>query len=102
MLAAKQIRAEESIDIVGKALAKTERVFHVAEAQTGATLAAALRAWLHGESWRTIKRMVQTRHVMINGNMCVDAERRLKADDVVKVMPHPLAPPPSEGSPPRA
>lgn len=72
------------------------KVFQVRDAQIGATLAAALRSWLDGESWRTVKRMVQTRHVMINGNMCVDAERRLKADDVVKVMPHPLAPPPSD------
>ena len=73
-----------------------ERVFHVAADQTGKTLASAMRTWLPGTSWGDVKRLVRTRHVMINGNMSVDAERRLNDGDVVKLMPHPLAPPPSD------
>jgi len=72
------------------------KVFHVTDAEAGKTLAAALRGWLDGQSWRSVKRTVTTRHVMIDGNLCIDPERRLSAGEVVKLMPHPLAPPPRE------
>lgn len=72
------------------------QIFHVDQTQGGATLASALRGWLPGQSWGDIKKLVRARHVMINGNMCIDAERRLKEKEVVKLMKHPLAPPPTE------
>ncbi len=59
--------------------------FHVPEELSDVTLSAALRAWLDGESWRSVKKMVAARRVMINGNLCVDDARRLKAGEVVKV-----------------
>ena len=72
------------------------QVYHVADAQTGVTLASALRGWLEGHSWNAVKRLVRNRHVMLNGNLCVDAERRLKVGEVVKLMQHSIAPPPTE------
>ena len=72
------------------------QVFHVSDEQAGATLASAMRGWLAGESWSAVKRLVHNRHVMLNGNMCIDPERRLTSGEVVKLMPHPLAPPPTD------
>jgi 23S rRNA pseudouridine1911/1915/1917 synthase len=35
--------------------------------------------------------LIESRYVTINGNLCVDAGRRLQADDIVKLLSHPLA-----------
>ena len=70
------------------------RIFHTAEPQVGQTLAAALRQWLPENSWSENRRLVRTRHVQINGNLCVDEARRLKLTEVVKVHLHSLTPPP--------
>jgi len=79
---------------ISKALMKRpgEKVFHVRADEAGQTVAALLRRWLAGQSWNQIERLVQTRHVQINGNLCLDAGRRLKAAEVVKVLPHSAAP----------
>ena len=53
-----------------------------------------LREWLPGKSWGQIRRLMKGRQVMVSGNLCVDAGRRLKLQDVVKVLPQPAAPPP--------
>jgi 23S rRNA pseudouridine1911/1915/1917 synthase len=68
--------------------------FHVAEQLAGKTLAAALRFWLSGLSWSKIRQKITSRRVQINGNLCLDEERRLRAGDVVKLLEHSLAPPP--------
>ena len=72
------------------------QVHHVTDEQAGQTLATAMRGWLPGESWSAVRRLIHNRHVLLNGNMCVDAQRRLTAGEVVKLMPHPLAPPPTD------
>ena len=58
------------------------------------TIAAALRRWLPGKSCGEIRQLLRARHVQINGNMCVDAGRRLKLTDVIKVLEQPAAAPP--------
>ena len=40
-------------------------------------------------SWSAVRRLVENRHVEINGNLCTDQGRRLKAGDVVKVWVEP-------------
>ncbi len=40
--------------------------------------------------------LIRARQVMVNGNLCVDAGRRLKPAEVVKVLSHPAAPPPRQ------
>lgn len=72
------------------------KTFHVPPEGKRQTLSAALRGWLPGESWTKVKKLIAARHVQINGNLCVDEGRRLKGGDVVKVLPHPLAPPPKQ------
>lgn len=72
------------------------KVFHVSSNAKPQTLSAALRDWLPGESWTKVKKLIATRHVQINGNLCVDEGRRLKGGDVVKLLPHPQSPPPKQ------
>jgi 23S rRNA pseudouridine1911/1915/1917 synthase len=78
-------------------------VLHVTSADRGKTLAAFLRAKL-GEaaaglapgaaSWSRVQKLVRSRHVMIHGNICTDAARRLKEGEVVKVLEAAAAPAP--------
>jgi 23S rRNA pseudouridine1911/1915/1917 synthase len=69
-------------------------IFHVLPKQENQTVATALREWLPGKSWGQIRRLMKGRQIMVSGNLCVDAGRRLKLQDVVKVLPQPAAPPP--------
>lgn len=73
-----------------------EPTFHVPQEQTRDTVAAALRKWMPEQSWGQVKKMVQNRRVLVNGNLCMDESRRLTPGEVVKVLAHPSAPPPKE------
>ena len=70
------------------------RNYHVTAAQEGLALNAVLRQALGGESWSAVRRLIQNRHVQINGNLATDEGRRLKAGDVVKVWQEPRDAPP--------
>lgn len=74
----------------------TAQTLHVAPHQSNLTLIAALRQLLPGESWSQIRRRLKAPQVQVNGNLCLDEARRLKSGDVVKVLPHSVAPPPRE------
>ncbi len=65
------------------------RNYHLTAAQEGLALNAVLRQVLPGESWSAVRRLLHNRHVQINGNLCVDEGRRVKAGDVVKVWREP-------------
>jgi len=69
------------------------RNYHVPDQLAGCRLIAALRQWRPGDSWSQVRRLVQHRHVQINGNLCADEARPLKAGDVVKVWQEPVAGP---------
>jgi 23S rRNA pseudouridine1911/1915/1917 synthase len=56
-------------------------------------LAAALKAIVKDCSWGQAKKWLLNRHVQVNGNLCLDAARRVKEKDVVKVWHQPLAKP---------
>jgi 23S rRNA pseudouridine1911/1915/1917 synthase len=71
-----------------------EQTFHVAAEQENKTLSAALRAWLPAQSWSKIRQLIGSRRITVNGNLSVDAGRRLKSGEVVKLFPKPLAAPP--------
>jgi 23S rRNA pseudouridine1911/1915/1917 synthase len=73
-----------------------EKLFRVLPRQVDETVSAALREWLPGQSWSEVRRLLKSRRVTINGNLCVDAGRRLRLTDVVKLLPQSLAPPPDE------
>jgi len=70
------------------------RNFHVDARQAGRTLSAALREWHQGQPWSKVQRLVRNRHVQVNGNLCLEEGRKLKAGDVVKVWSEPRAAPP--------
>jgi len=72
------------------------KIFRVLPNQVDQTVSAALRTWLPGQSWSQIRNLLQSRRVMVSGNLCLDAGRRLTLRDVVKLLPHPMAPPPTE------
>ena len=62
-----------------------EKIFRVLPRQVDQTVAAALREWLPGRSWSEVRRLLKVRQVTINGNLCLDAGRRLRITDVVKL-----------------
>lgn len=72
----------------------SEPIFRVLPRQVGQTLSAALRQWLPGQTWNAVRKLIRSRRVMLSGNVCVDPARRLKLRDVVKILAHPMAPPP--------
>jgi len=73
-----------------------EKLLRVLPRQVDQTVSAALREWLPGQPWSEVRRLLKSRRVTINGNLCVDAGRRLRLTDVVKLLSHSLAPPPDE------
>lgn len=73
-----------------------DQLFRVLPKQVNLSLGTALREWLPGQSWSQVRKLLAGRRVMVSGNLCLDAGRRLTLRDVVKVLAHPVAPPPSE------
>lgn len=76
--------------------ARTLESFSITPEQARQTLAAVLRLRYPDQSWSQIKRMVQSRRVKVSGNLCVDAGRRLKPNEVVSVLADSAPPPPDE------
>jgi 23S rRNA pseudouridine1911/1915/1917 synthase len=68
--------------------------FRVVPQQAGLALLAVLRQFLPGESWSAVRRLVENRHVQINGNLCLDVGRKLQEGDVVKIWAEPRNAPP--------
>jgi 23S rRNA pseudouridine1911/1915/1917 synthase len=59
----------------------------------GQTLTAVVRRLRPGESWAQVRRLVDTRRVRIDGELCLDPARRLREGQVVEVLAAPVAPP---------
>ena len=68
----------------------------ISAAQAGLTVAALLRSVLPGQSWSQVRQFVSARHARINGDLCLDAARRLKEGDTVEILARP-APKPHGG-----
>lgn len=71
-------------------------LIHILPEQDQIPVGAALKRTLADKSWSQVRRLLETRHVQVNGNLCVDQHRRLNVGDVIKVHAHPLAPPPRQ------
>ncbi len=69
-------------------------VLHTTPTEAGRTLVSALRMWLPDQSWNQLRRLIESRRVQIDGNLCLDEGRKLNAGEVVRVLPHGQAPPP--------
>ena len=70
-------------------------VYHLSDEHDGETIAAVLKRLQHPASWNQVKKAIASRHVQINGNLCVDEARRVSGKDVVKVFREPLPKPTS-------
>ncbi len=75
----------------GSMMKGDSQTFRVLPKQVDQTIAAALREWLRGKSWTEVRGLLKARRVMISGNLCVDPARRLKLQDVIKILPNPAA-----------
>jgi 23S rRNA pseudouridine1911/1915/1917 synthase len=53
------------------------------------TLAALLRPLLPGRSWNQVRRLIKTRHVQINGELCLDPARRVHEGETVELLAQP-------------
>jgi 23S rRNA pseudouridine1911/1915/1917 synthase len=65
------------------------QTFTVTPQQAQQTLAALLRAWLPGQSWSQVRKLVAGRRVKLNGELWLDDARRLKEADRVEVLGRP-------------
>ncbi len=70
--------------------------YHIAIDQSGLALVAALRQLLPDRPWSAVRRLVENRHVQVNGNLCIDEGRKLSEGDVLKIWDEPRDAPPSE------
>ena len=71
------------------------QVVHVRESHAGQLLIALLRR-LHPEAPASeATELLRHRRVQIDGNLCEDGRRRLKPGEVVKILPHAIAAPPT-------
>jgi 23S rRNA pseudouridine1911/1915/1917 synthase len=59
----------------------------------GATVAALLRRHLPDQSWSQIRRLVETRRVRIDGELCLDAARRLRTGETLELLSQPTGVP---------
>jgi 23S rRNA pseudouridine1911/1915/1917 synthase len=67
--------------------------FPIPADQAGNTLAAVLRSRLPGQSWNQVRRLVETRRARVNGELCLDAARRLKEGETVELLARPAPKP---------
>ena len=72
------------------------KVYHVRQGNVGEPLATMLRRILPGRSWSEVKKVVIGRKVQVNGNLCTDETRRMKAGDIVKIFDEAMARPVSD------
>lgn len=72
-----------------------QSVIHVTDTETGETLLRVIRNRMPELSWGAAKKLLNSRQVSVNGAMCLDEGRRVKAGDVVHVFEHPRTPQPT-------
>ena len=69
------------------------QTFHLASDSKDAALPTVLRTLLADLSWSQIKNLIRQRRVQINGNLCLDEGRTVKAGDVIRISDQSLAAP---------
>jgi len=69
--------------------------FVVASEQGGLTVLAALRTWIPGTSWSAARKLIAGRRVLLNGVVCLDEARRIKAGETVSLSDRAEPPPPA-------
>src|SRR5262245_53807977 len=74
----------------------TSQTISITTAQNDLTLAALLRSLLPGQSWTQVRRLIETRHVKIAGELCLDPARRVHTGETVNLLARPAAPLPHQ------
>ena len=62
------------------------QTFHLTPEHEGQSLASALKRLQPEASWSQVRKLIAGRRVQVNGNLCLDEGRRVKAGDVVKLL----------------
>jgi 23S rRNA pseudouridine1911/1915/1917 synthase len=75
---------------------KDDRILRATHLHAQRTLSAFLREQLPGSSWSDVRKLLRARQVMVDGNLCLDGDRRLRGSEVVKLLERPAAPPPRD------
>jgi 23S rRNA pseudouridine1911/1915/1917 synthase len=65
--------------------------FSTSDDEAGLTVAALVRRRVPELSWNQARRLVETRHVKLDGEVCLDPARRLRAGVVVELLAKPAA-----------
>src|SRR5262249_58473812 len=63
--------------------------FVVAAEHAEKTLAALLRTLLPGHTWSQVRRLIETRHARVNGELCLDPARRVHEGETVELLARP-------------
>ncbi|MEL7238931.1 MAG: pseudouridine synthase, partial [Planctomycetota bacterium] len=66
-----------------------DQTLHLTAVDDGKTLGEVVRKRI-GVSWGQAEQMMLSRQVTVHGNLCLDAARRMKRGDVVKVLAQPM------------
>ncbi len=61
------------------------QLIHLQDEDDGLTLSKCLKRHLDGMSWGEIKTAILKRRVQVNGNLCLDAGRKVNPKDVIKL-----------------
>ena len=72
------------------------QTFHLEQEHSSLSLGQALKRLLPEQSWSQVRRLIASRRVQVNGNLCLDGGRRVKAGDVLKIAEQSLAKPADE------
>lgn len=70
-------------------------ILHIPADLQGQTVGAVLRHWPESQSWSQVRKLLASRRVMIDGNLCEDDGRRMRPGEVLKLLPQPLQAPAS-------
>jgi 23S rRNA pseudouridine1911/1915/1917 synthase len=71
------------------------QVVHLRESDAGQLLIALLRRIQPDAPASEVTQLLRNRRVQIDGNLCEDGQRRLRPGEVVKILPYPMAAPPT-------
>jgi 23S rRNA pseudouridine1911/1915/1917 synthase len=74
-----------------------DTAFTVPPELAGQTLAGAIKKLQAGLSWSEVRKLIATRRVTLNGRLCVEDLRRVRASESVVILDRPHAPPPDAG-----
>ncbi len=76
-------------------MSQPHRDFEVFKSQEGQTLGAVVRILLKDASWGQVRKLLHSRKIMVNGNLCTDDARRVKKGDRIRIYQQSLAKPAS-------